>query len=106
MKEEEGEGDGDNGEVEGRRRRSGGRPAGRRGPGVAHMVAIFYKRVVNLRKINSNWENKRNYHLCTVIGDLQIRKVVEDLYVFLRLWSGDGFETKVRVFSKYPRTHP
>ena len=54
MKEEGGEGDGDNGEVEGRRRRSGGRPAGRRGPGVAHMVAIFYKRVVNLRKINSN----------------------------------------------------
>ena len=54
MKEEEGEGDGDNGEVEGRRRRSGGRPAGRRGPGVAHMVAIFYKCVVNLRKINSN----------------------------------------------------
>ena len=54
MKEEEGEGDGDNGEVEGRRRRSGGRPSGRRRPGVDHMVAIFYKCVVNLRKINSN----------------------------------------------------
>ena len=84
MKEEEGEGDGDNGEVEGRRRRSGGRPTGRRRPGVDHMVAIFYKCVVNLRKINSNWENKRNYHLCTVIGDLQNRKVVEDLISVLK----------------------
>ena len=52
MREEEG--GGDDGEVEGRRRRSGSRPSGRRRPRVDHMAAIFYKCGVNLRKINSN----------------------------------------------------
>ena len=77
MKEEEGEGDGDNGEVEGRRRRSGGRPTGRRRPGVDHMVAIFYKCVVNLRKINSNWENKRNYHYVPLLEIFKIEKLLK-----------------------------
>ena len=77
MKEEEGEGDGDNGEVEGRRRRSGGRPTGRRRPGVDHMVAIFYKCVVNLRKINSNWENKRNYYYVPLLEIFKIERLLK-----------------------------
>ena len=63
-----------------------------------HMVVNFYKCAVNLRKISSNWENRTIIYVPLL--EILKMEVVEDWSELLRLWSGDGFETKVRVFSK------